>query len=166
MTNPSLDEVRSAKDILQKEYDSPMFAERYTMIKEALGIAINLAQSYLEVSGELPEEYNKETKMFPLKAEFCDYEQGWNEALSLCRLAYLKQAKRVECCCGEIETLGVVHRKDKPCYIPNELQSQVKVGVSVFEGKYLCSSQDLLDIWEHKKMPHEMELIQDKGGVG
>ena len=82
MTHPSLDDVRSAVEAGKKHIGTPDFM--YPLV--ALG------ESYLEVEG-LPEE-----KVIPANSDWVSepYKSGFNSALSLCRLAYLKQAKRVE----------------------------------------------------------------------
>jgi hypothetical protein len=98
MTNPSLDDVRSAIAIVNKtKVRLPLSTPTLVPFMEALEILIALGESYLEVSGDLPKEM-KEKTISLYRADDPSYEEGveWNECLSLCRLAYLKQAKRVE----------------------------------------------------------------------
>ena len=106
MTHPSLDDVRSAVEAGKKHIGTPDFM--YPLV--ALG------ESYLEVEG-LPEE-----KVIPANSDWVSepYKSGFNSALSLCRLAYLKQAKRVE----ELE--GFVYKElPKPPFNPGETWKQV-----------------------------------------
>ena len=92
MTHPSLDDVRSAVN------DIPAGANIPVKYCNAVNTLIDLAQSYIEVSGELPME--KECvihgRAINESCEHCAEPEYFNTCLVLCRLAYLKQAKRVE----------------------------------------------------------------------
>lgn len=82
MTNPSLDDVRSAVE----DFKNYIGGTGKTMH--------DLAKSYLDASGELPEERRgKDIGGIFIPSTL---DEQFNICLSLCRLAYLKQAKRVE----------------------------------------------------------------------
>lgn len=54
---------------------------RNTIIDECTLI---IARDYVkkdDVSNKIPGKYTQETKLFPLKKEFEDYEQGWNDVI-------------------------------------------------------------------------------------
>jgi hypothetical protein len=92
MTNPSLDDVRSAIKCYE---ECP--ADGVKVSLKNLEVFYNLAQSYLDASGELPEERKIDfSHRLDRGGKVVSYDKGFNSALSLCRLAYLKQAKRVE----------------------------------------------------------------------
>jgi hypothetical protein len=46
------------------------------------------------------------------------YDEGWAKCMSMCKAAFTSPPKRQPepCMCGETYRLGVVHRKDTPCF--------------------------------------------------
>ena len=89
MTHPSLDDVREAVQVLR------MCIIPLEPDNKSVRALIALAESYLEVSGELPEDKTCGDKNIEacIECSFCEV-RAFNSALSLCRLAYLKQAKK------------------------------------------------------------------------
>ncbi|CAB4157231.1 hypothetical protein UFOVP686_5 [uncultured Caudovirales phage] len=52
-------------------------------------------------------------------------EENWNKALTALRQA-LAQGEQT-CCCGEPDSIGVVHCKDVPCYVAQGEQEPVDI---------------------------------------
>jgi hypothetical protein len=112
MTNPSLDDVRSAVAWLKSQievherilsgYFVPVSEGSGNLLKQELShekVIHEVLQSLLDASGELPEERECSQKAY--SENICGEcsGDGFNSALYLCRLAYLKQVGRV----GELE---------------------------------------------------------------
>lgn len=58
-----------------------------------------------------------------------DYEQ-FDELVKALSGKIAKPVEEKKCCCGEIETLGVVHRKDKPCYVAEPPKAELPDRIS------------------------------------
>jgi hypothetical protein len=149
MTNPSLDDVRSAKEYWEgrlRGMQTDKFAVDIVAI-EKLNIILRVIKSYLEVSGELPKEI-PEIEIPPLDTVDFTPEQrqrilqyleltsrsrfahGQNVAIADCRLAYLKQAKRVEYLEKENKRLSDCHEAELGVCQQHCEFAQVKAGVS------------------------------------
>jgi hypothetical protein len=50
------------------------------------------------------------------------------------------------CVCGDLTTLGVVHRKDGPCYMPEPKREWVGLTKAEFE-EAVDEKEDLVDCW-------------------
>lgn len=91
-------EIKEVVEVLKREHDSIMFAERYLGIKKALGVVIDLAQHYLS-AGEMVEE---KKGLFVVEAQdgghwvMTEYADGFNSARSQCLMLLVKKEEEIE----------------------------------------------------------------------